>query len=302
MIYTVTISPCLDYKMVVDDFEIGKINRSAKQLLVPGGKGINVSFVLKNLGIDSVVLGFKAGFIGNTIENMVKEKGLKTNFIETIGESRINVKILSKEESAINGAGPIPSEENIQELKSVLCKADSNDIVVLSGSVPYSIHEGKLFKELIEELNKKNVKVFLDTSGKTLSEGIKSKPFLIKPNIEELEEIFDDKITNNDELINVLYKLNDNGIKNTIVSIGEKGALLCSENKELIYVEAPKGKAVSTVGAGDSLVAGFLSYYVKNKSLKECLEYGVCAGSATVFSHHLATKEEIDKLFLNLKR
>ena len=284
MIYTVTISPCLDYKMVVDNFEIGNINRSTKQLLVPGGKGINVSFVLKNLGVESIVLGFKAGFIGNTIENMVNDEGLKTYFVETAGESRINVKILSKEESAINGAGPIPSEENIQELKSILLKANSNDIVVLSGSVPYSIHDGKLFKEIIEDLNSRNVKVILDTSGKTLIEGIKSKPFLIKPNIDEL------------------YKLNDKGIKNTIVSIGEKGALLCTGNKELIFVEAPKGKAISTVGAGDSLVAGFLSYYVNNKSLKESLEYGVCAGSATVFSHHLATKEEIDKLFLSLKR
>lgn len=302
MIYTVTISPCLDYKMVVDNFEIGNINRSTKQLLVPGGKGINVSFVLKNLGVESIVLGFKAGFIGNTIENMVNDEGLKTYFVETAGESRINVKILSKEESAINGAGPIPSEENIQELKSILLKANSNDIVVLSGSVPYSIHDGKLFKEIIEDLNSRNVKVILDTSGKTLIEGIKSKPFLIKPNIDELEELFGYKINNEEELIKTLYKLNDKGIKNTIVSIGEKGALFCTENKELIFVEAPKGKAISTVGAGDSLVAGFLSYYVNNKSLKESLEYGVCAGSATVFSHHLATKEEIDKLFLSLKR
>ena len=302
MIYTVTISPCLDYKMVVDDFEVGKINRSKKQLLVPGGKGINVSFVLKNLGVKSVVLGFKAGFIGNTIENMVLESGLDAHFIETPGESRINVKILSKEESAINGCGPTPNEENINELKSILYKAQKDDIVVLSGSVPYSIHNGLLFKELIEDLNKRNVIVILDTSGKTLIESIKAKPFLIKPNLEELEELFDSKITNIEGLKNALFKLNDFGIKNTIVSIGEKGAILCSENKELIFVKAPDGKAISTVGAGDSLVAGFLSQYILNKPLKECLEYGVCAGSATVFSHHLATKDEIEALFKNNKK
>ena len=304
MIYTITFNPALDYTVQVEEFEIGKINRTKSENILAGGKGLNVSIILKRLGIENTALSFIAGFTGKELERKIQQYNIKTEFIETAkGYTRINVKISSlekksliqKDETALNGNGPEITQENIEELLKKIKKINSNDIVILSGNIPKCINEN-IYEIICKELDGKNVKFVVDASQKLLMNCLKYKPFLIKPNKEELEETFNTKIETKEEIIIYAKKLQEKGAKNVLISLGGDGAILLTEKNEVYYSNTPKGQVVNTVGAGDSMVAGFIAGYLKKQNYKEALKLGIASGSATAFSAGLALKEEIDEL------
>ncbi len=302
MIYTVTLNPALDYIVRLNKFQKGEINRSKEEAIIPGGKGINVSIVLKELGIDSVALGLISGFVGEEIEKKVKEYGITTDFITIKGSlSRINVKIVdSQQETAINCIGQEVNQNDIEKLHEKINKIGNEkecDWIILSGSVPKGVNE-EIYEEICKNLDGKNVKIIVDTTGEFLLNTLKYKPFLIKPNKQELEEIFNVKISNKDEAIEYARKLKEKGAKNVLISLGEDGAILVDENNESHRISAIKGvKRISTVGAGDSVVAGFVAGYQKYENYEKALKMSMAAGGATANSIFLATKEEIYKLF-----
>lgn len=304
MIYTITFNPALDYTVQVEEFEIGKINRTKSENILAGGKGLNVSIILKRLGIENTALSFIAGFTGKELERKIQQYNIKTEFIETAkGYTRINVKISSLEkksliqkgETALNGNGPEITQENIEELLKKIKKINSNDMVILSGNVPKCINED-IYEIICKELNENNVKFVVDASQKLLMNCLKYKPFFIKPNKEELEETFNTKIETKEEIIIYAKKLQEKGAKNVLISLGGDGAILLTEKNEVYYSNTPKGQVVNTVGAGDSMVAGFIAGYQKKQNYKEALKLGIASGSATAFSAGLALKEEIDEL------
>lgn len=304
MIYTITFNPALDYTVQVEEFEIGKINRTKSENILAGGKGLNVSIILKRLGIENTALSFIAGFTGKELERKIQQYNIKTEFIETAkGYTRINVKISSlekksliqKDETALNGNGPEITQENIEELLKKIKKINSNDMVILSGNVPKCINED-IYEIICKELNENNVKFVVDASQKLLMNCLKYKPFFIKPNKEELEETFNTKIETKEEIIIYAKKLQEKGAKNVLISLGGDGAILLTEKNEVYYSNTPKGQVVNTVGAGDSMVAGFIAGYLKKQNYKEALKLGIASGSATAFSAGLALKEEIDEL------
>lgn len=299
MIYTLTLNPSIDYVIDVDNLELGKVNRTAKDFKFPGGKGINVSRILGNQNINNIALGFLGGFTGKFIENSLINLGVKTEFITVNDDSRINVKIKSNEETEINGAGPAISTENLNSLFEKLDKLAEDDILVLAGSIPATLPKN-LYLQIQEKVSQKNVKVVVDTSGKALLEAIKNKPFLIKPNNHEIEEIFDIKINSEKELIQYGKKLVSLGAENVIISMAEDGALLL--NKDGVFKgNAPKGKVKNSVGAGDSLVGGFLAKYVETKDLLASFKNGIASGSASAFSLDLALAEDVEKLLPIIK-
>lgn len=293
MIYTVTFNPSLDYIVDVDDFKTGVVNRTTGETIFPGGKGINVSMVLKNLGHESTALGFMAGFTGKEIERLLTEKGVSSDFIEvTEGISRINVKLRSNEESEINGQGPNISEENIKELYEKLDKLTSEDILVLAGSIP-NVMPSSMYMDIMKYLKEKNIKIVVDATRNLLTNVLPYGPFLIKPNNHELGEIFDVTITDKDDVIKYAKKLQEKGARNVLVSMAGDGAVLVTEDGQEFKAEAPKGELKNSVGAGDSMVAGFLSGYLNYNDYKQAFMYGVCTGSASAFSEELATKAEV---------
>ena len=301
MIYTLTLNPSIDYLVNVDDFTLGKVNRGTSDNKFPGGKGINVSRVLKNFEIDSICLGFIGGFTGEFIDNFLKTTGIKTDFIKIAGDSRINVKIKSSQETELNGSGPKVSNDDLNKLFNKLEKLNSNDILVLAGSIQKSLPSNLYFK-IQKLLNKNVVKVIVDTSGKPLLEAIKLKPFLIKPNNHEIEEIFNVKISNDEELIHYGKELVHMGAENVIISLGSNGAILITKDK-VFKGNAPKGTVKNSVGAGDSLVAGFLSEYIKEKNIVDSFKMGIATGSASAFSIDLCTKNDVNNLLseINIK-
>ena len=302
MIYTVTLNPAIDYIIKMQEFQKGEINRSQEEAIIPGGKGINVSIVLKELGIDSVALGWISGFVGEEIEKRVKKYGIATDFIRIKGqESRINVKIVTPEqETAINCIGQEVNQNDIEKLYEQIRKIGNNkesDWIILSGSVPKGVDEA-IYEEICKILNEKNVKIIVDTTGAFLLNTLKYKPFLIKPNRHELEEIFNTKISSKDGAIEYAKKLKEKGAKNVLISLGKDGAILVDENNETYKTDAINGgKRISTVGAGDSVIAGFVAGYQKYENYENALKMGMAAGAATANSIFLATKEEIFKLF-----
>lgn len=294
MIYTLTLNPSIDYLVNVNDFTIGAVNRGDSDNKFPGGKGINVSRVLKNSNVDSICLGFIGGFTGEFIDNFLKTTGVKTDFIKVSDDSRINVKIKSSKETELNGAGPKISDENLKELFDKLNTLNSEDILVLAGSIQKSL-PADLYLKIQRLLSEKGVKIIVDTSGPALLEAIKNKPFLIKPNNHEIEEIFKVKIFNENDLIAYGKKLITMGAQNIIISLAGDGAILITDNK--VYKgNAPKGIVKNSVGAGDSLVAGFLSEYIKNKNILDSFKIGIATGSASAFSTDLCTRDDIDNL------
>lgn len=301
MIYTVTFNPSLDYIVTVKDFQLGMVNRTSHELIYPGGKGINVSLVLKNLGIESTALGFVAGFTGNEIERSLKEWGCFTDFIpiET-GMSRINMKLRSKEESEINGQGPTISKNELERLYEKLEHLKEGDILVLAGSIPASMPDG-VYEDIMEFLKDKNINVVVDATKDLLVNVLKYKPFLIKPNNHELEEIFEEKISSKNDIKQMAKKLKQLGAKNVLVSMAKDGAILLSEEGKFYESSAPKGMAVNSVGAGDSMVAGFLAGYLEEHNYEKAFYMGIAAGSASAFSERLATKEEVSKLLEQIK-
>lgn len=274
MIYTVTLNPSIDYIIETDKFKIGEVNRANKEELYPGGKGINVSLMLNELQVENTALGFLGGFIGEYIENTLASNGVNTEFIKLEkGFSRINLKIKNEVETEINGKGPHISEDNLQLLYKKIEKLKDEDILVLCGSIPKSL-SNTLYQDIISMAAKKNVKVIVDATSNLLLNTLKYNPFLIKPNIHELEEIFDTKIDCIDSTIFYATKLKDMGAENVLISMGKDGALLIDSKGKIYLSNAPYGDVVNTVGSGDSMVAGFISGYLKTKDYKEALKLG----------------------------
>ncbi len=300
MIYTVTFNPALDYILELDKLEIGKIQKSKTELILPGGKGINVSTVLTNLEIDNIALGYKAGFVGAELERLLRNMNVKTDFIDLEeGNSRINVKISGEEETAINTNGPQISENKILELLEKLKTLNENDYLVLSGSIPSSIKDD-IYEKICSIVKKQNVKIIVDATKNLLVQALKYNPFLIKPNNEELGEIFGVEIHTKEDAYVYGKKLKEMGAQNVLVSMGKIGAALIDEAGQEYFIKSPEGKRVNTVGSGDSMVAGFIAGFLKYNNYNDALRMGVSAGSASALSKYLATKEEVYNLFNNI--
>ena len=293
MIYTVTLNPSLDYVVDVDDFELGRTNRAVSERLYAGGKGINVSFVLKNLGFESTALGFSAGFTGEEIKKQIQERGITENFITVLnGQSRINIKLRGQQETEINGMGPDIEKEHIQQLLKKLSVLSTGDYLILAGSVPMKIND-TIYYDILKTIEKKGIKAVVDTTGDLLLNVLKYHPFLIKPNIHELSELFSTEIKTKEEVVQYGLKLQDMGAQNVIVSMAGDGAVFICENGEIYKSEAPKGVVKNSVGAGDSMVAGFLAGFCETKDFAKAFKMGVCTGSASAFSEDLDTKEQV---------
>ena len=297
MIYTVTFNPSLDYIVSVNDFQLGLTNRTDSELILPGGKGINVSTILMNLGIDSTAFGFAAGFTGEEIIREVEAMGIRSDFIKIdSGISRINLKLKNIDGTEINGSGPEISEEKIEELLRKLDILGEGDILVLAGSIPASV-PADMYSTIMERLQHKNVTFIVDATKDLLINVLKYKPFLIKPNNHELGELFDVKLTTREEVIPYGKKLQKQGARNVLISMAGEGAVLVAEDGSVYEAPAPKGTLVNAVGAGDSMVAGFTAGWIEKKDYRHAFYMGVSAGSASAFSEYLATKEEIMDLY-----
>lgn len=297
MIYTVTFNPSLDYVVQVDDFAVGEINRTRTESIYPGGKGINVSLVLQNLGLSSVALGFTAGFSGAEIERLLQEAGCRCDFIAAkAGYSRINTKIISGVETALNGQGPQLSEAELAALFNKLRRLTQDDVLVLAGSIPASLPDN-IYEQILELLQPVGTRVVVDATGDLLLKVLKYRPFLIKPNHEELGEFFGrGPLLTEEEILAAAQKLQQQGARNVLVSRGANGALLLDENGKLHKQASPKGTLVNSVGAGDSMVAGFLAGYLQTQDYDAALRLGVAAGSASAFKAWLATREDVEKI------
>lgn len=304
MIYTVTLNPSIDYVIKLDHLNNGSVNRVSKENIYPGGKGINVSRILKILGYDNIATGFVSGFTGDFIINSLNELDIKSDFIKLeSGFTRINVKIKSDEETEINGQGPHISEEKLNELFNKLDELREDDILILAGSIPSTLNE-KLYEVIMDKVKDSKAKVVVDATKNLLLNVLKYNPFLIKPNNHELEEIFNVRIHNEEDIITYANKLKDMGAKNVLVSRGKDGALLVTEDNKVYLSNAPRGNVINSVGAGDSMVAGFVCGYLNTNSYEEALKLGAASGSATAFSSDLAEREFIDKLVnhINIER
>lgn len=296
MIYTVTFNPSLDYVIQVENLTLGAVNRTAKEAVFPGGKGVNVSVVLSNLGILSTALGFTAGFTGEQLKRMLTEFGCDTDFIELKeGMTRINVKINSNEESEINGQGPDIGSEEIEQLFEKLDHLTEGDILVLAGSIPNTLPEN-IYEAIMERLQKKNIRIVVDATKDLLLNVLKYHPFLIKPNNHELGEMFGVELHSDEEIIAYAKKLQERGARNVLISMAGDGAILVTEAGVIYKSLPPKGKVVNSVGAGDSMVAGFLTGFLNTGDYEKAFRLGIATGSATAFLAWLAEKEDVVKL------
>lgn len=301
MIYTVTFNPSLDYIVSMKDFTMGMTNRTAAEQIVPGGKGINVSIVLRNLGIENTALGFTAGFTGEQIEKETKSIGLCTDFIHLdSGFSRINVKLKDYDGTEINGIGPEITEEAVQQLYGKLDCLQEGDVLVLAGSIPKCLPDS-IYSDILERLKGKGILFVVDAAKELLLNVLQYDPFLIKPNNHELGEIFGVKLHTREEVLPYAKKLQEKGAKNVLVSMSGQGAVLVDETGNVHALEPPKGTLVNAVGAGDSMVAGFLAGWTEAKDYDHAFRMGLSAGSASAFSENLATKEEVKAAYNSIK-
>ena len=301
MIYTITFNPALDYIVKMDEFNLGHVNRSNNEFVYAGGKGINVSIVLNNLEVKSKALGFIAGFTGEEIERRVRDFGCDTEFIKLKeGMSRINVKIKADVESEINGGGPDISSEALEELYKKLDTLTAGDILVLAGSIPKTMPTD-VYERIMERLQEKDVKFIVDTTGESLLKVLKYNPFLIKPNHHELGELFGVKLNNKEEVIEYAKKLKDMGAQNVIISMAGDGAVLIDSNGGVTTSNVPKGVVKNSVGAGDSMVAGFIAGYLNSGKIEDGFKLGLATGSASAFSEGLATKDYVYELLEQVK-
>lgn len=292
MIYTVTLNPSLDYRVHLDQFLLGKTNRASNETITVGGKGINVAYVLNELGYQSQCLGFVAGFTGDYLKQYLS---LKSDFISLKqGNTRINVKIKEKDETEINAQGPIVDKDAWECLKQQITTLQEGDILVLSGSIPQGLNPGA-YRELMETLSH-HVEVVVDATGELLLQTLAFHPMLIKPNIHELEDLFNTTITSKEALIHYASILKAKGAKNVFVSLGKDGSILLDEENHYYYQKAYKGTLVNSVGAGDSMIAGFIAGKLQGLNSQACLKLATRCGSATAFSNQLATFNEIEKL------
>lgn len=295
-IRTLTLSPALDYSVSIKGkFVLGAINRTGKEEYEAGGKGINVSVVLHRLGLPSLALGFLSGFTGAYIEELLKKEGLSTGFVHTAGITRINVKIEGEIETAINGEGPKASEEDLKKLVKKIDESEDGDVLVMSGQIPPTLPLDT-YERILARIRGKEVLTVVDSTGKLLTDSLKFHPFLVKPNGEELGDIVGRELSSPDEIIEGAKELQKMGARNVLVSLGGDGAVLVSEDGKTYRKPAMRSEVVSTVGAGDSMVAGFLAGYLKSKDFERALTLALATGSATAFSKGLATKEKVLKI------
>lgn len=300
MIYTITLNPSLDYVLYLNTLLQGNINRSKKEEIYPGGKGINVSIVLKNLNITSEALGFIGGFTGREIDSMLNKLNINTNFTQIEhGLSRINVKVEASDETEINSNGPEITSTDLNNFYNKLDKIQDGDFLVLAGSIPSSL-PNTIYEDIISKLSHKKIYAIVDTTKKSLLNTLKHKPFLIKPNHIELAELFNVTITTDEEIICYAQRLQLMGAQNVLVSKGGDGSVLLTNTGEIIKMAAPLGNVINTVGSGDSMIAGFIAGYIQSNNLYKALKYATAVGSATAFSPWLAEKAMIDTVFLNL--
>lgn len=296
VIYTVTFNPSLDYIVSVKDFRPGMTNRTSSELMIAGGKGINVSIVLGNLGIKSTALGFIAGFTGDEIVRRLHNGGINSEFIKiNDGISRINIKLKSIDGTEINGQGPHIDSSHIEQLMNRLRRLESGDVLVLAGSIPAGISDN-IYKDIMDMLKDKGVQIVVDATSRLLTNVLEYKPFFIKPNQHELGDIFNVTLNTQEEVIPYALKLKKMGAVNVCVSMGGKGAILVADDGNVYKAKAPDGILKNSVGAGDSLVAGFLSGWIEKKDYEYAFRKGVATGSASAFSERLATVGEINML------
>lgn len=294
MIYTVTLNPSIDYIVHVDQLTIGDVNRMKNDLKLPGGKGINVSRILKRINNDSTALGFLGGFTGSFIENWMTKEAIKTNFTTVADDTRINIKLKADQETEINGQGPAVSPEEMAELKKVLTNLNADDIVVLSGSKPASVPTG-FYQELIEIVKAQGASFVIDTTGADLMDALEQAPLLVKPNNHELADLYQTSFDSVEAIYPFGQRLLDEGAQHALVSMAGDGALLFT--KDGIYRSNVLKRTVkNSVGAGDSMIAGFVGNYTKTKDPVEAFKWGVACGSATTFSDDLATADFIQEL------
>ncbi len=297
MIYTVTFNPSLDYIVRADNFRLGIVNRTTYENILPGGKGINVSIVMKNLGHDSTALGFIAGFTGHEVESRLASYGVNSDFIEIQnGMTRINLKMKSNEETEINGQGPKISEEDIEKLYAKLDALKSGDMLVISGSIPNTLPDD-IYERIMKRLDGRGIDIAVDATRDLLVNVLEYHPFLIKPNNHELGEIFGVTLKTQDEVVPYARKLQEKGARNVLISMAGEGAVFISEKGDVLKSAAPKGTVVNSVGAGDSMVAGFLTGFIESGGdFRKAFIMGLCTGSASAFSPDLAVKEDVEKL------
>ena len=297
MIYTVTFNPSLDYIVRMDKFNAGAINRVNYEQVLAGGKGINVSIVLKNLGHESTALGFLAGFTGEEIKDQLKGFGVKSDFVQLEnGFSRINVKAKADCETEINGQGPDISEAKREELFAQLDKLQEGDTLVLAGSIPKTLPDD-IYQKIMARLDGKGIRIVVDAEKKLLLNVLQYHPFLIKPNNHELGDMFGVKLTTDEEIITYAKKLQEKGAQNVLISMAGDGAILLTTEGKSFKCPAPKGKLINSVGAGDSMVAGFITGYMESEGdFEKAFHMGVATGSASAFSENLATRPEVEAL------
>ena len=300
MIYTVTFNPSLDYIVETEGFKLGNTNRTVSERILPGGKGINVSTVLKNLGIESTALGFAAGFTGDEIRRRVEELGFRSEFIEVDnGFSRINVKMKEFDGTEINGQGPVIGSDAIKALMQKLDKLGEGDTLVLAGSIPSSMPDS-IYSDILAALQDRGITFVVDATKDLLLNVLEYHPFLIKPNNHELGEMFDTVCETKEDIEYYARKLQEKGARNVLISMAGDGAILITEDGASIRMGTPKGKVINSVGAGDSMVAGFVAGYLKSGSYEEALKTGTAAGSATAFSEGLASREMFEEMLAQL--
>ncbi|HCN59093.1 MAG TPA: 1-phosphofructokinase [Exiguobacterium sp.] len=299
MIYTLTLNPSIDYYVTLPVFEAGQVNRVEQAEKVAGGKGINVSLVLRNYDVETEALGFLGGSTGQFIRNELEKQGVLTAFTPIADETRINVKIRADQESELNAAGPKIKDEELQALLAAFETMQQGDIVVFAGSIPSSLPQD-LYREIAQVLTERGVKFAVDTTKEAMLEVLPLGPFMIKPNHHELGEIFDVEITSKEMAVPYAQQLVERGAENVIISFAGDGALLV--NKQGAYTaNTPAGKLINSVGAGDSLVAGFVASYALGRPPEEAFRYAVTTGSASAYSFGLCTKEDIDRLLTDVQ-
>ena len=297
MIYTVTFNPSLDYIVKVDDLALGAVNRVSSEVIMAGGKGINVSIVLKNLGHESRALGFLAGFTGDEIARQLEERGVACDFIRVKeGMSRINVKIASQQETEVNGMGPDIDSSDVEALFDRLDALAAGDILIISGSVP-AAHPQDIYERILARLEGRGVDIVVDATRDLLLNVLAYRPFLIKPNNHELGDIFGVELSRREEVVPYAKMLQERGARNVLVSMAGEGAVLVGEDGSVVMSESPRGHVVKSVGAGDSMVAGFVAGYLEGDgSFERAFRMGLCTGSASAFSLELATRDDVEAL------
>lgn len=297
MIYTVTCNPSVDYVVQMEQFQPGMVNRAIGEQVFSGGKGINVAVILKNLGVPNRVLGFLAGFTGDFIERELQAQGCQTAFVRLEkGFSRINIKIKGEEESEINGGGPAVDQAAMESLFERINRLQKGDMLIISGSIPPSLPKN-LYEKILELLDGRGIYTVVDTSGEALLKTLRYEPFLIKPNHLELEELAQSRLFTREEIIAQGKRLQEMGAQNVLISMAAEGAVLLTSDGKVLFGEAPRGTVRNSVGAGDSMVGGFVAGWLKTGSYAAALQWGIAAGSASAFCEGLATGEEIRRLF-----